>query len=38
VIFVVQDGRLVETGKHEELAAAGGLYSELYEIQFGALK
>jgi subfamily B ATP-binding cassette protein MsbA len=38
VIFVVQDGKLVETGKHEELAAAGGLYAELYEIQFGALK
>jgi len=38
VIFVVQDGKLIESGKHEELAAAGGLYAELYEIQFGALK
>ena len=38
VIFVVQDGKLVESGKHEELAASGGLYAELYEIQFGALK
>jgi len=38
VIFVVQDGKLVESGKHEELATAGGLYAELYEIQFGALK
>jgi len=38
VIFVVQDGKLIETGKHDELAAAGGLYAELYEIQFGALK
>ncbi len=38
VIFVVQDGKLVESGKHEQLAASGGLYSELYEIQFGALK
>jgi ATP-binding cassette subfamily B protein len=38
VIFVVQDGKLVESGKHESLAAAGGLYAELYEIQFGALK
>jgi subfamily B ATP-binding cassette protein MsbA len=37
VIFVVQDGRLVEHGKHEELAAANGLYAELYGIQFGAL-
>jgi subfamily B ATP-binding cassette protein MsbA len=38
VIFVVKDGRLIERGSHEELAASGGLYSELYEIQFGALK
>jgi ATP-binding cassette, subfamily B, bacterial len=38
VIFVVQDGKLIETGKHEELAAAGGLYAELYDIQFGALQ
>jgi subfamily B ATP-binding cassette protein MsbA len=38
IIFVVQDGKLVESGKHEELSAAGGLYAELYEIQFGALK
>jgi ATP-binding cassette subfamily B protein len=38
VIFVVQDGKLVESGNHQELAAAGGLYAELYEIQFGALK
>jgi ATP-binding cassette, subfamily B, bacterial len=38
VIFVVQDGKLIENGKHDELAAAGGLYAELYEIQFGALK
>jgi ATP-binding cassette, subfamily B, bacterial len=38
VIFVVKDGRLVESGKHDQLAASGGLYSELYEIQFGALQ
>lgn len=38
VIFVVQDGKLVESGRHEDLAAGGGLYAELYEIQFGALK
>lgn len=38
VIFVVQDGKLVESGRHEELAAAQGLYAELYDIQFGALK
>jgi subfamily B ATP-binding cassette protein MsbA len=38
IIFVIQDGKLVESGKHRELAAAGGLYAELYGIQFGALK
>ena len=34
VIFVVKDGTIVESGKHEELVRAGGLYSELYELQF----
>jgi ATP-binding cassette subfamily B protein len=34
VIFVVQDGTIVESGKHEELLNSGGLYSELYKIQF----
>ncbi|HTA45536.1 MAG TPA: ABC transporter ATP-binding protein [Bryobacteraceae bacterium] len=38
VIFVIQDGKLVESGTHDQLAASGGLYSELYEIQFGALQ
>ncbi len=38
VIFVVQNGKLVESGTHDQLAASGGLYSELYEIQFGALQ
>jgi len=34
IIFVISDGRIVERGKHDELLALGGLYSELYEIQF----
>jgi subfamily B ATP-binding cassette protein MsbA len=34
VIFVVKDNTLVEQGTHDELLAAGGFYSELYEIQF----
>ena len=34
VIFVVKDNALVERGTHAELLAAGGLYAELYEIQF----
>lgn len=34
MIFVVKDTAIVERGTHDELLAAGGLYSELYEIQF----
>ena len=33
-ILVLEDGRLVEHGRHAELLAAGGLYAELYETQF----
>ena len=33
-IFVVENGHLREHGTHEELLAAGGLYSNLYHIQF----
>jgi len=34
-ILVVADGQIVERGTHDGLAAAGGLYAELYETQFG---
>jgi ATP-binding cassette subfamily B protein len=34
-ILVVDGGRIVEQGTHSELLAAGGLYAELYETQFG---
>ena len=34
VIFVINEGRVVESGTHHELLARGGLYAELYEIQF----
>src|SRR6266540_4215784 len=34
-ILVLDRGRLVEQGTHTELLAAGGLYAELYETQFG---
>ncbi len=33
-ILVIDNGRLVESGPHEKLVAAGGLYAELYETQF----
>jgi ATP-binding cassette, subfamily B, bacterial len=33
VIFVIKDSELVEEGTHEELLAAGGVYSDLYRIQ-----
>lgn len=34
VILVIEDGRLVEQGTHQELLAKGGLYANLYETQF----
>ncbi|MBQ9157551.1 MAG: ATP-binding cassette domain-containing protein, partial [Eubacterium sp.] len=33
-ILVVEDGRIVERGKHQELLAKGGVYAELYRTQF----
>jgi len=33
-IYVIDDGRVVEQGNHEELMAKGGLYRHLYETQF----
>ncbi len=33
-ILVLEDGRVVEHGRHEQLLAAGGLYTELYRTQF----
>jgi len=33
-ILVVNDGRVVERGTHEELLFAGGLYADLYRTQF----
>lgn len=33
-ILVVEAGRVVESGTHESLLAAAGLYAELYETQF----
>jgi len=33
-IIVMERGRAVESGSHEELLALGGLYRQLYDIQF----
>jgi len=35
-ILVIDDGRLVAEGTHQELLAKGGLYARLAELQFGA--
>src|SRR5207253_10330684 len=34
VIFVVQDGTIVESGDHEQLMKKSGVYAELHELQF----
>lgn len=34
VIVVLDKGRIVEQGTHNELLASGGLYSTLYQVQF----
>jgi ATP-binding cassette subfamily B protein len=34
LILVVEDGRIVERGRHEELVRIGGLYADLYRTQF----
>jgi ATP-binding cassette subfamily B protein len=33
-ILVIENGRVVQSGRHEELMDAGGLYAELYRTQF----
>ncbi|MGB6600078.1 MAG: ABC transporter ATP-binding protein [Candidatus Cybelea sp.] len=37
VIFVIDDGRIVESGRHATLLARGGLYARLYRTQFAGL-
>ncbi len=35
-ILVLEDGRILERGTHDELLAAGGLYTALYRTQFAS--
>ena len=35
-IIVLQDGHIVETGSHDELMAAEGLYSRLYRMNYAS--
>jgi subfamily B ATP-binding cassette protein MsbA len=34
MILVMDQGKIVERGTHEQLLAMGGLYSQLNEIQY----
>ena len=36
-ILVMKNGKIRESGTHEELIAKGGLYKEIYESQFAEL-
>lgn len=33
-IIVLEEGKIVQSGSHDELMAAGGLYKKLYDMQF----
>lgn len=36
LIYVIQNGTIVETGSHKELVEKGGAYEKLYALQFAA--
>ena len=35
-ILVMKDGKIIESGRHEELLEQNGFYKQLYESQFAA--
>lgn len=38
IIFLLDDGAIVERGTHDELVALGGAYKEIYDVQLGDQK
>jgi ABC-type multidrug transport system fused ATPase/permease subunit len=33
IVFVLNEGEIVDQGKHEQLLKRGGIYADLYELQ-----
>jgi subfamily B ATP-binding cassette protein MsbA len=37
-IIVMDRGRIIQQGRHDELSASTGIYKQLYDMQFGAME